>query len=93
HSPVIISSALKANAECYSLLNDSLFKISEKEFNVERILFKSLNTLTPDNKYMFEELASIVTRVIDHLSDGSLDDPEGDVLSFAPLESVEKFKA
>ena len=93
HSPVIISSALKANAECYSLLNNTLFKISGEEFNVERILFKSFNTLTPDNKYVFEELASIVTRVVDHLSAESLNDLEDDVPAFAPLESVEKFKA
>ena len=92
HSPVIISSALKAGADCYSLLNGTLFKISGQEFNVERILFKSFNTLTPDNKYVFEELAAIVTRVVDHLSGEGLDDSEEGLAPFEPLTSVERFR-
>lgn len=92
HSPVIISSALKAKSDCYTLLNNTLFKIQEQEFNVERILFKSFNTLTPDNKYIFEELASIVTRVVDHISGEIPEELEEGVTPFTPLASVEKFK-
>jgi predicted ATPase len=92
HSPVIISSALKAGADCYNLSNGQLLKISEREFNVERILLREFNTLTPDNKYLFEELAAIVTRTVDHLSIEGPDDAEEGEASVEALESVEKLK-
>lgn len=92
HSPVIISSALKEGADCYRLSNGVLLKILEKEFNVERILLLEFNTLTPDNKYVFEELAAIVTRTVDHLNDEGPDDAEEGEASAAALASVEKLK-
>lgn len=90
HSPVIISSALQTGADCYNLSNGELLKILEHEFNVERILYKNFNTLPPDNKYIFEELAAIVTQTIDSLSG---DNPTGSKYNKATtLASVEKFK-
>lgn len=61
HSPVIISSALKSGAECYSFANDAMERIMESDLNVEGIIFKEFNTFTSDNKYVFEEIAEIVT--------------------------------
>lgn len=68
HSPIIISSALKTNASCFTLENGGLSKITEQDFNVERILFREFNTLTPNNKFVFEELANIVSSTVENLS-------------------------
>lgn len=92
HSPVIISSALKAKADCYALEGGILTKILEQEFNVERILLREFNTITPDNKYVFEELAAIVTRTVDRLSGEGPDDDEEGEASLAALKSVDKLK-
>lgn len=89
HSPVIISSALKAGAACYSLSENALHKIVEDEFNVERILVREFNTMTPNNKYVFEELAAIVTRTVETLNKSDkADDAAGKALA-----SVDELKA
>jgi len=62
HSPVIISSALKSGAECYSFAGDAMERIVENDLNVEGIILKEFNTFTSDNKYIFEEIAEIVTK-------------------------------
>ncbi|WP_421148539.1 AAA family ATPase [Aeromonas dhakensis] len=92
HSPVIISSALQAGAECYSLANGELLKILEHEFNVERILYKNFNTLPPNNKYLFEELATIVTKTIDSLTGVNSAGTNYNRAEASALASVEEFK-
>lgn len=92
HSPVIISSALKAEADCFSLASGKLTKILEQEFNVERILLREFNTITPDNKYIYEELAAIVTRTVDRLSEENLGKDETEEASVAAFASVDKLK-
>lgn len=94
HSPVIISSALKAGADCYSLAHGELAQINEKEFNVERILLREFNTITPDNKFVFEELAAIVSRTIDRLEDKrpGVDLVNDDDSTAEALASVERLK-
>lgn len=67
HSPVIISSALKSGAECYSFADETMQKIVESDLNVEGIIFKEFNTFTSDNKYVFEEIAEIVTNSMGRL--------------------------
>src|SRR6185436_4613944 len=89
HSPVIISSALKAGAACYSLSENALQKIVEDEFNVERILVREFNTMTPNNKYVFEELAAIVTRTVETLNKSD----ENDNAAGEALASVDELKA
>lgn len=68
HSPVIISSALKAGSTCFRLDKGALHPIIEDEHNVERILFREFNTITPNNKYLFEELAAILSKTVDGLN-------------------------
>ncbi|EPJ3801542.1 hypothetical protein OND84_000747 [Morganella morganii] len=92
HSPVIISSALQIGADCYILSNEALFKIMDNEFNVERVLYKNFNTLPPDNKYIFEELASIVTKTIESLTSENITKGKYDRATASILASVEDFK-
>lgn len=92
HSPVIISSALQAGADCYSLSNNELLKISEIELNVERILYKNFNTLPPDNKYIFEEFAAIVNEIVSSLSDGTTSTLKRDKAETKAINSINKFK-
>lgn len=92
HSPVIISSALQTGADCYNLSNGELFKIMDNEFNVERVLYKNFNTLPPDNKYIFEELATIVTKTIENLTSENITKAKYDSAATSTLASVESFK-
>ncbi|MCK6875157.1 AAA family ATPase [Enterobacter roggenkampii] len=92
HSPVIISSALQMGADCYNLFNGELSKIIDNEFNVERILYKNFNTLPPDNKYIFEELAAIVTKTIDDLTAENITRGNYNRTEKSTLASVEEFK-
>lgn len=63
HSPVIIASALKLDDACYILDDNRLEKISEIEFNVERLIFNEFNTLTPDNKHIYTRFAEIINGI------------------------------
>lgn len=68
HSPVIISSALKNKAECYLLKDNELHQIKEGDFDVEEILFNDFNTLTPNNRHIFSEIAEITSQTISNLN-------------------------
>lgn len=92
HSPIIISSALQTGADCYNLSNGELFKIIDDEFNVERILYKNFNTLPPDNKYIFEELATIVTNTVDNLTSENTTKEKYNRAAISTLASIEEFK-
>jgi predicted ATPase len=72
HSPVIIASALKTNAACYTLKDGELNRIVEKEFNVEKIIFRDFNTLTPNNKNLYSELATITSKTVSEFSQGNV---------------------
>lgn len=92
HSPVIISSALQTGADCYNLSNGELFKIVDDGFNVEQILYKNFNTLSPDNKYIFEELATMVTNTIESLTSDNITRAKYNRVETSTLASVEEFK-
>lgn len=68
HSPVIISSALQIGAACYLLKSNELHRIEGGKFDVEEILFKDFNTLTPNNKHIFSEIADIVNQTVTNLN-------------------------
>lgn len=68
HSPVIISSALQSGAACYLLKSNELIQIEAGKFDVEEILFKDFNTLTPYNKHLFAEIAAIVNETVTNLN-------------------------
>lgn len=68
HSPVIISSALQSGAACYLLQENGLNRIEEGKFDVEEILFKDFNTLTPYNKHIYAEIADIVNQTVTGLN-------------------------
>ncbi len=92
HSPVIISSALQTGADCYNLSAGELIKIMDDEFNVERILYKNFNTIPPDNKYIFEEFATIVTKTIEILTGENINRARYNRAETSTLASVENFK-
>ena len=68
HSPVIISSALQCGAACYLLKSNELCRIEAGKFDVEEILFKDFNTLTPYNKHLYAEIAEIVNETVTSLN-------------------------
>ncbi|QEO18835.1 AAA family ATPase [Acetobacter vaccinii] len=76
HSPVIISSALKSGANCFYMKEGDLIKIDENDFNVEGIIFNEFNTITPDNKYLYTELADVISSAVEKLSTGGASAPE-----------------
>lgn len=53
---------------------------------------KNFNTLPPDNKYIFEELAAIVTKTIDHLTAKNITRGNYNRAEQSTLVSVEEFK-
>lgn len=68
HSPVIISSALQNDGNCYLLKNNDLHPIEDGKFDMEELLFKDFNTLTPHNKHLFAEIAEIVNATVSGLN-------------------------
>lgn len=68
HSPVIISNAIQNNAACYLLKSNNLYRIEEGKFDVEEILFKDFNTLTPNNRHIFSEIAEIINQTVTNLN-------------------------
>ncbi|MCD5329371.1 AAA family ATPase [Chromobacterium piscinae] len=68
HSPVIISNAMQNKAACYLLKANELHRIEEGKFDVEEILFKDFNTLTPNNRHIFSEIATIINQTVTNLN-------------------------
>ena len=87
HSPVIIASALKTGAACYTLKDNELIRIVEKDFSVEKIIFRDFNTLTPNNKNLYSELADITSRTISEFNKGNIAAQEH------ALQSVDRLKS
>lgn len=57
-------------ASCFSLTDNTYDVIEEKDLNVERLIFKDLNTLTSGNRHIYSEFASILGKAVDRLNDG-----------------------
>jgi predicted ATPase len=64
HSPVIISSALQNGGKCYLLKSNTLHVIEDEKFDLEELLFKDFNTLTPNSKHLYSEISEIVNDAV-----------------------------
>lgn len=62
HSPVIISTALALNSNCYQLSKDGIKSISKVENNVEGVIFDNFDTITVKNKYIYSKFAELINQ-------------------------------